>query len=224
MKTRDLLLEVGTEEIPARMLPDAAANLLDLVTTALKEVALAPEGGHAYYTPRRLAVVMKGIPVVQPDREETAYGPPVTAAFDQDGTPTKAAMGFARSQGVGVADLLRLPGPKGAEVVAVRRLIGGRQALDLLSELLPRLLARIQFPKSMRWGTGIGPFVRPVHWVCCLFGDQVVPFEFCGVASSHTTRGHRFLFPEPVVVPEPSAYVELLASRGVVVVPEERRR
>ncbi|MBM4394792.1 MAG: glycine--tRNA ligase subunit beta [Deltaproteobacteria bacterium] len=222
MTTRDLLLEVGTEEIPARMVAGGAADLLSLTTAALAEAGLAPASGTTVFTPRRLAVLLAGVPEAQADREEVAYGPPVSAAFGPDGQPTKAALGFARSQGVDAADLLRLPGPKGGDVVAVRRQVKGRPTADVLAALLPATLARLAFPKSMRWNGNTGPFVRPVHWICCLFGGDVIPFEFCGVASGRAMRGHRFLFPDPVDVATPDAYRGVLAARGVVGTPEER--
>jgi len=223
MDARDLLLEIGTEEIPARMIRPGAADLARLLEEALGEAGLPPVSLRTFATPRRLAVRASGVPACQPDREEWAYGPPVGAAFDGEGRPTRAAEGFARAQGVAPAELIRVAGPKG-EVVAVRRTRVGRATMDWLAETLPGLLGRLAFPKTMRWGEGVGPFVRPVHWVAALFGTEVVPFSFAGVSSSARTRGHRFLAPDEVRIPEPSAYEALLRERFVEPDPEVRLR
>ena len=222
METRDLLLEIGTEEIPARMLDGGVADLRRLVEDGLRVAGLTSTGTTTFATPRRLALVIEGIPVAQSDREEISYGPSISAAFGPDGAPTKAAMGFARGQGVDPAALERVAGPKG-EVVGVRRRIVGRPTAVVLADLLPAALAKLTFPKSMRWGVNSGPFVRPVHWVVCLFGADVVPFELCGVQTGRATCGHRFLFPDPIDVPAPLEYAATLASRGVVVCGAERK-
>lgn len=219
---RDLLVELGTEEIPARMLDPGVAELRGCVEQALDAAGLPAAGGRAFHSPRRLAVLLTGIPERQPDGEDIAYGPAVRAAFDADGNPTKAAQGFARSQGVDAAALERIVGPKG-EVVAVRKAVVGRPAREVLAEILPAALARVAFPKSMRWADGIGPFARPVHWIVALFGDEVVPFAFCGVPSGRTTRGHRFQAPEAVDVPCAGDWEGIVSSRFVTVRPEARR-
>ncbi len=219
---RTLLLEVGTEEIPARMLRGAATDLARLLEEALAAASLKCEGTKALWTPRRLAVLVQGVPARQPDREEVVTGPPVAVAFDATGAPTRAASGFAKAQGVQPEDLTRVPGPRG-EVVAVRRTIPGRDARDVLAEVVPEVLSRLTFPKTMRWDGNLGPFVRPVHWVCCLLGPDPVVFEFAGVRSGRATRGHRFLAPEPFDLMDPSRYVDELRQRDVLVDPGERR-
>lgn len=221
-EARPLLLEVGTEEIPARMLQQGAADLARLVEEALDSASLSHSATTPLWTPRRLAVIVEGIPLRQPDREEVVTGPHVGAAYDASGAPTRAAEGFARAQGVTPADLIRVPGPKG-EVVAVRRLVRGRETREVLAEVLPGALARLTFPKAMVWDGRRGPFVRPVHWVCCLLGPDPVEFEFAGARSGRTTRGHRFLAPDPFDLADPAAYVPELLRRDVVVRPDERR-
>lgn len=220
--SRPLLLEVGTEEIPARMLRQAALDLERLVEDALETASLSHSASTPFWTPRRLAVLVEGVPARQPDREEFVTGPHLAAAFGFDGTPTRAAEGFARAQGVTCADLIRVQGPKG-EVVAVRRLVSGRDTREVLSEFLPLVLSRLTFPKTMYWDGHRGPFVRPIHWILCLYGAESVPFEFAGVRAGRATRGHRFLAPEPFDLSDPNDYVEELRRRDVVVRPDERR-
>jgi glycyl-tRNA synthetase beta chain len=220
--TTDFLLEIGTEEIPARMLPGGMADLERLLKAALEGAGLAPAGVTALGTPRRLAVICEGLPDRQADREEVATGPSVSAAFGPDGAPTKAAIGFAKGQGVDPSALERVKGPKG-EVVAVRKRIAGRATKDVLAELVPATLAKLAFPKAMRWESHTGPFVRPVHWIVALLGGDVVPFEFCGVKTGRATRGHRFLHPEPVDLDSPGEYESTLAANGVKACPDERK-
>lgn len=219
---RPLLLEVGTEEIPARMLRQAAADLARLVEEALEAASLSHAGTTPLWTPRRLAVLVEGLPQRQSDREEVVTGPHVGAAFDANGTPTRAAEGFARAQGVTPVDLVRVPGPKG-EVVAVRRLVPGRDTREVLADVLPGVLSRLTFHKAMVWDGHRGPFVRPVRWICCLLGPDPIGFEFAGVRSGRTSRGHRFLAPEPFDLADPASYVAEMSRRDVVVRPDERR-
>lgn len=221
-ETRDLLLEIGTEEIPARMLPGGSADLVALVEGALTAAGLSFTATEPFATPRRLAVLVRGIPVAQADREEVSFGPPVAAAFGPDGQPTGAALGFARKMGVDVSALKPMTSPKGS-VVGFVRAVAGRATIDVLAETLPATLAKLTFPKAMRWCTDTGPFVRPVHWVCCLFGADVVPFEFTGIATGRATRGHRFLAPEPVDLATPDAYAATLRGRFVLPTPDERK-
>lgn len=216
------LLEIGTEEIPARMLRRAAEDLAGLVTQALEAASLSLTSVEPLWTPRRLAVLVAGVPARQPDREEVVTGPHVGAAYDASGAPTRAAEGFARAHGVTPAALVRVPGAKG-EVVAVRRVVPGRDTREVLADLLPGVLSHLTFPKAMRWDGNRGPFVRPVHWVCCLLGPDPVAFEFAGVRSGRTTRGHRFHAPDPFDLADPASYVEEMSRREVVVRPDERR-
>lgn len=221
-EVRTLLLEIGTEEIPARMLRQGAQDLARLTTEALDAANLAHDLPEPLWTPRRLAVLLPGIPVRQPDREEVVTGPLVAVAYDEAGNPTRACLGFARAQGVDPASLTRIAGPRG-EVVAVRRILAGRETVAVLSETLPDVLSRLTFPKTMFWDGHQGPFVRPIHWICCLFGPDEVLFDFAGVRSSRTTRGHRFQAPEPFELTDPVSYVEELRRRHVTVRPDERR-
>lgn len=222
METRDLLLEIGTEEIPARMVENGARELKRLVEEAVKDAGLPYTGSSSLCTPRRLAVILQGLPDRQEDRDETVTGPGVKIAFGPEGEPTKAALGFAKGQGVDVAALQRIDSPKG-EVVAVQRHVAGQATVDVLAEALPAVLDRLHFPKAMRWKANTGPFVRPVHWICCLFGSDVVPFRYVDVESDCKTRGHRFLAPDSFELKAPLDYGSELDKRDVITCPDERR-
>ena len=221
MSTTTFLLEIGTEEIPARMAP---AGVAELKTRFLKEAAalhLDVSDVRTAVTPRRLVLAVGSIPVRQADVELEVTGPPAKAAF-RDGQPTKAAEGFARGQGVDVGDLYTVDTPKGP-YVAVRKHISGRPVAELLQEALPRLISSLPWPKSMRWGREPQAFVRPVHWIVALLGADVIPFEYAGIASGNTTRGHRFMAPTPFTVEGPDDYFARMADASVLLDPEDRR-
>jgi len=221
-KTEDLLLEIGTEEVPARMVEKGAGDLCLLVEDVVNKAGLGCSGSMTLCTPRRLAVLFKGIPTRQEDRDETVTGPGVKIAFGPDGEPTKAAVGFAKGQRVDVSDLIRVESPRG-DVVAVHRHVEGRATKDLLAESMPGVLEALRFPKAMRWEANTGPFVRPIHWICCVFGSDVVNFEFAGVSSGRSSRGHRFMSPETFEIETPDVYASELAARDVVVDPGDRK-
>jgi len=224
---RAFLLEVGCEEIPAGMLPNALADLtakLGEATAGLKDAdgaagATAPPFG----TPRRLVAWLDGLRDREEDRVTRVTGPPVGAAYDAEGRPTKAAVGFAKAQGVSIEQLERVKGDKG-EVIAARKMIVGRRAADLLAEACPRVLASLRFPKMMKWGDQGHTFVRPVHWIVALLDGEVIDFTFLGVRSGRATRGHRFLAPGPHEVPRAQDYETVLEQRGQVTARSEKRR
>ena len=175
MSTKELFLEIGTEEIPAGFIPRAMAEMEAMITRELTNARLTFGEVKTLATPRRLALVVKGIPAVQPDAEITAIGPSKKAAYDADGKPTKAAEGFARGQGVDVSALQIVATDKG-EYLAVTKQETGRPTHELLAEILPRLITNIPFKKSMRWGDLDVRFARPIHWIVALFDGIVVPF------------------------------------------------
>jgi glycyl-tRNA synthetase beta chain len=220
---RTFLLEIGTEEIPARMIPGALVALAGGVRDAVIAAGLQAGAVRPLGTPRRLAFLLDAVPERAPDRETEVTGPPVGAAFDPQGRPTRAAEGFARAQGARVEDLRRVATPRG-ECVAVRRTIAGRDAAAILAEIAPQVAAALVFPKTMRWGSGEHRFVRPVHWIVALLDDAVVEFSFLGIASGRDTRPHRLRGEAPVPVPRASDYVPLLEAHGVLVDPGARRR
>lgn len=194
MITAPLLVEVGCEELPATVAPAAAQWLLENLAAAL-----GVDGGKATWlaTPRRLIAHFAAVPDRQPDRQETATGPALAVAKAADGSWSKAAEGFARGQGVAVADLVVLDTPKGAYVAAHKH-IAGKLLADIVAEALPRLLRAMPLPKRMRWGRQPEPFGRPIHWLVALHGDAAIPFEFAGVQSGRHVGGHRFYSPTQV--------------------------
>ena len=214
----ELIFEIGCEEMPARFVAPAMELLGELAATHLAKQGLLPEGQGevaVYGTPRRLAVAIKGLAAQQADRQEEALGPPVKAAYDADGNPTKAALGFAKSQGVEVGDLLTVDTDKGPRLAA-RKEIPGRAAAEVLAELLPYLVEAMSFPKTMRWGSESFRFARPIHWFLALLDGAVVPFTLAGIASGDTTRGHRFLAPGEVRVSGADDYIAKLEAAYVL--------
>jgi len=222
MARGEYLLEVRSEEIPARML---AAGVRELATRLFEELMARGLGPHEIetgFTPRRLVVRLSGVPAREPDREEQVMGPPVRAAYGSDGAPTPALLGFARRCGVEPEQLLRVATEKGEYLAAARR-TAGRSAAEVLAELVPRILAAISWPKTMRWGAGEGPWVRPVHGVVSLLDGEVVPFELFGVAAGDSTIGHPLLSPRPLKVRGGGDYRRKLATRHIEVDPKRRR-
>jgi glycyl-tRNA synthetase beta chain len=220
----DLLFEIGCEEIPAKMLARALETLPDAVTARLDGARLAHGPVRVMGTPRRLAVIVKGLADRQPDIAEEVVGPPVSAAFGPDGAVTKAGQGFAAKAGVDPASLTKkeVPGKKGLYAVAIRNL-AGRDTRSLLPEMLRELAASIAWPKSQRWGWGMTAFVRPVQWLVALYGGEVVPVAWADLTAGRTTRGHRFLSRGGVEIATPADYVEALRAANVVVDPEARQ-
>jgi glycyl-tRNA synthetase beta chain len=221
-QTRDLLLEIGCEELPASFVDAALRALPDLAKKRLAELRLTHGEMIALGTPRRLSLVIKGLAERQPDLEEELTGPPVRAAF-KDGAPTKAAEAFAAKLGCSVDDLRRVETPKGEYLTGTRREAGGA-ADALLPDALVAIASAIPFRKSMRWGTGEFAFGRPIHWIVALLGDRVIDLELAGIKSGNTSFGHRFLAPGKVEIATPGAYVDIMRKAHVLVDPEERAR
>lgn len=219
---RDLLLEVGTEEIPAAFFPRCLDDLARLVIEGLDEAGLAHGAVRTLGTPRRLAVLVHEVAERQADRVVEEIGPPVRVAFDAEGRPAKPAEAFAQKVGVPVEALERKTTPKG-EYVAATIEVKGRPAEELLSDILLSALRALPWKKSMRWGRVQEAFARPIHWILARFGTAVVPFAFAGVTAGGSTRGHRFLANREIEIPEPSAYVDRLREAEVLVDPAERR-
>jgi glycyl-tRNA synthetase beta chain len=212
----DLVLEVGCEEIPHDLLEEGREALRAGLSEALEKARLTPATAvEALATPRRLAALVRGLPEGQPTVEETVQGPARKVAVDADGNPTKAGEGFARGQGVAFADLIEVETDKGV-YVAARKTVPGRPAAEVLQTLLPEVLGGIHWAKAMRWGMGIGPFVRPVRWICAVLGGETVPFAFAGVHSGNRSRGHRFMAPGPFPVTGPEDYLGGLEEAKVL--------
>jgi glycyl-tRNA synthetase beta chain len=218
------LLEVGTEEIPDRMLEAGAEAFRRRMEDALAPLGiLEPDADWCVWsTPRRLVLMVGPIRPRQEDREEEVTGPPVRAAFDAEGKPTKALEGFARTHGVTVEDISRVRTPKG-EYVGFRRTVNGRPSEELLAEAVPPVLQGLHFPKMMCWGEVGFRFVRPIRWIVALLGGDIVAFEVAGVSSGRCSRGHRTLSAGEVTVAAPESYLDELRGAGVLVDPDERR-
>lgn len=222
MSTKELFLEIGCEEIPAGFIPRATAAMEAIITKELAVARLTFSEIKTLATPRRLVLVVKGIPAVQPDAEITATGPSIKAAYDPSGKPTKAAEGFARGQGVEVADLQTITTDKG-EYLFVSKQVTGRPTYELLAELLPSLVANIPFKKSMRWGDQDVRFARPIHWIVALFDGTVVPFNFGTIESGKISRGHRFMANTPFPVSDFAGYLAECERHFVIPDPEKRK-
>jgi glycyl-tRNA synthetase beta chain len=190
--SKELFLEIGTEEIPAGFLPKAMADIEVLIRKELENARLSHGDIRTLATPRRMALCVTGLPALQPDAEITAMGPAKNIAYGADGKPSKAAEGFARGQGVAVDSLTLVTTDKGEYVAAIRKETG-RPVHELLAEILPRLIGNIPFKKSMRWGDFDVRFARPIHWIVALFDGIVVPFSFGPIESGTISRGHRFM-------------------------------
>jgi glycyl-tRNA synthetase beta chain len=222
MTTKEMFLEIGCEEIPAGFIPRATAEMEALIIRELAQARLTYSELKTLATPRRLVLVVKGIPAVQPDAEITATGPSVKAAYTADGTPTKAAEGFARGQGVDVSALQTVTTEKG-EYLAVTKQENGRPSHELLAVILPALIAGIPFKKSMRWGELDVRFARPIHWIVALFDGIVVPFSFGNITSGTTSRGHRFMANTTFAVSSFANYQEECERHFVIPDPEKRK-
>ena len=220
------LLEVGTEELPASFLSSALKQFQERIPKSLRENNVSSEAVEVYGTPRRLAVLIKGLPLQQADREEEIKGPPVQAAF-KDGQPTKAAAGFAKKQGVEITALTTRATEKG-EFVFVNKLIPGRKIAEILTELIPEWVWGLEGKRLMRWGDGDKRFSRPIRWLIALLDDAVLPIEFTSgsetIKSDRLSRGHRVLHPDKVKIAHANDYVTTLRSAYVLVDPIERER
>ncbi len=221
--TRDLLFELGTEELPPVALKKLSEALTSEFVAGLDKANLQHGEVESYATPRRLALLIRDCAVQQPDRDTERRGPAVKAAFDADGNATKAAEGFARSCGTAVDSLQRMKTDKG-EWLIYQVQEKGRAAAELLPAIAEHALNRLPIPKRMRWGASEAQFVRPVHWLLFLHGDQVVPCSLLDVDAGPFTYGHRFHHPDPIKITDPKQYVEVLGSTGKVITHFETRR
>ena len=215
---RDLLFEIGTEEIPAHVMPHLLENLAQLAETMLKEHRLSYEKVRTLGTPRRAALIVTGLAERQEDINTETRGPSVAIAFDADGNPTKAGAGFARGQGVDPSALIQRDGYVYASVHE-----SGAATAELLTSLLPDLVRAIPLPNSMRWGDLDFRFIRPIRWFVALYGTEIVPFTLAGVTSGNHSRGHRTLAPADFVITSAADY-EAACEKAYIIVDPERRR
>lgn len=215
---KDLLFEIGAEEIPAGFMPNILGQLKQLAETKLNDAHLPFESIETYGTPRRLALIVKGLADASAEISERHKGPSASIAYDADGNATKAAIGFARGKGLDVADLVVEDGYIYAETKTA-----GVPAKDIVSEMLPQLITGLNFPKSMHWGDLDAKFVRPVRWLVALLDEEVIPVEFATVQSGNVTRGHRFLGADEITIKNAASYVETLQENFVMVDQDARR-
>ena len=215
---KDLLFEIGAEEIPAGFMPNILGQLKQLAETKLNDAHLPFESIETYGTPRRLALIVKGLADASAEISERHKGPSASIAYDADGNATKAAIGFARGKGLDVADLVVEDGYIYAETKTA-----GVPAKDIVSEMLPQLITGLNFPKSMHWGDLDAKFVRPVRWLVALLDEEVIPVEFATVQSGNVTRGHRFLGADEITIKNAASYVDTLKENFVMVDQDARR-
>ncbi len=222
--TRDFLFEIGTEEMPSAPLNNAVKQFGPLIERSLDEAGLAHGGVRVVSSPRRLAVLVDAVAEATDEVHEVRRGPAAAIAFDAEGAPTKAAQGFARKFGLTADQLVRREDTDGREYVFAEKNIASVPALPLLSALAEKAIASLEWPnyRSQRWGSSHQSFVRPIRWICALFGSEVVPVTYADVVSGNTTRGHRVLGPGEHVVASPASYEQVLEAAGVL--SEERRR
>ena len=218
----DLLVEIGTEELPPKALRMLSEALVAEIATELEAAGFAHGTPVPYATPRRLAVLVPGVPGTQPDREVERRGPPLARAFDENDKPTRAALGFAKSVGVEVDRLVRLETAEGAWL-AYRSTKAGALLASLLTGMLKRALGRLPVPRRMRWADRDDEFVRPVHWVVLMHGMDVIDGVILGVSSGRATRGHRFHHPDHIVLADAGGYETALRREGHIVARIEER-
>lgn len=215
---KDLLFEIGAEEIPAGFMPNILGQLKQLAETKLNDAHLPFESIATYGTPRRLALIVKGLADTSAEISERHKGPSASIAYDADGNATKAAIGFARGKGLDVADLVVEDGYIYAETKTA-----GVPAKDIITDMLPQLITGLNFPKSMHWGNLDAKFVRPVRWLVALLDEEVILVEFATVKSGNLTRGHRFLGADEITIKNASSYVDTLKENFVMVDQDARR-
>jgi glycyl-tRNA synthetase beta chain len=218
----EFLLEIGTEEIPARFIPPAMEEMAASFRKKLAQERIEAGEIVTWGTPRRLALVARDVAEVQAEVTQEVVGPPKAVAYDADGQPTKALAGFAKAQGVAVEDLTEVDTPRGV-YLAVKRRTSGQPTAARLQEFLPEFILGLSFPKSMRWGSEKITFARPIHWILARFGGQVVSFPLGDVVSGGVTYGHRFLGPEALEVTDAASYASALKAAHVMVDPAQRR-
>jgi len=221
--TQDLLIELGTEELPPKALKKLSDAFTGGIVDGLKKAGFEIDVVESFAAPRRLAVLIKNVAASQPDRNVERKGPALKAAYDADGNPTKAVMGFARSCGVEVSELQQQETDKGVWLI-FKATEKGRALSELIEDIINQSLAKLPIPKRMRWGDNDAEFVRPVHWLVLMFGDKVIDAEILGLKSSAQTFGHRFHAPAAITLNSASEYQEKLQTQGFVIADFAQRK
>ncbi len=226
MKGRaEFLLEIGCEEIPAGMIAKAASDLKQILETHLASSRLAQKGSvETFGAPRRLIAIARGIILKQDDITQEILGPPKSVAYDAVGQPTRAAQSFAEKQATPLEKLSIVPTPKG-DYLAVKKVIAGRFAKDLLAEIIPQAIRELSFPRSMYWTSASDlRFIRPIRWIVAILDGKVVPFTLAGITSSDTSSGHRFLGKSKIKVKDSADLIDRLRRNFVLAQPSERHK
>ncbi|MGZ8165861.1 MAG: glycine--tRNA ligase subunit beta, partial [Methylobacter sp.] len=221
--SKHLLFELGSEELPPKALLKLSNALLNNIVHALTAANLSFTASKAYATPRRLAVVIENLAAAQPDKTIEKRGPAMQAAFTADGTPSKAAVGFAVSCGTTFDKLERLTTDKGEWLVFTQN-VKGQSTENLIPDIIRHSIAALPIAKRMRWGSFSTEFVRPVHWVVLLYGNNVIKTEILGLETGTATRGHRFHAPQKLTINKPEDYPETLFGDGKVIADFEQRK
>ncbi|ACL69994.1 glycine--tRNA ligase subunit beta [Halothermothrix orenii] len=215
---RDLLFEIGTEEMPAGLIGKIRSDLKDLAINTLEDKRLDFKECKVFSTPRRLVLFVKELAEKQEEKREVVKGPARSIAFEDDGTPTRAAKGFSRAQGVEVDDLIIKD-----DYVYVEKIEQGQDTAGLLKDILPGLINKLPLPRSMRWADYNFKFIRPIRWLLALFGEEIISFSMAGVQSGAYTRGHRFLVKDRLEVKDPDHYFDVM-EKGYIIVDHNKRR
>lgn len=223
MNKQDFLLEIGCEELPARFLKRLSKDLSDVTSRAFTDENLSFDSIKTYVTPRRLAILVNELNADQTERKLERHGPFVKDAYDKDGTPTLACIGFARSCGIAVDQLQKQETPKGERVCVVTTQ-PGLPATEVLGPLVEKALKKLPLPKPMRWGSGDLLFLRPVKWVVMMLGKTLIDATILGQKTTTKTQGHRFHYPKSITITEPKSYNETLYTNAYVVADFEKRR
>ena len=221
--SKHLLFELGSEELPPKTLLKLSNALLNNIIQGLNAAELSFTGSKAYATPRRLAVFIENLSTAQPDKTVEKRGPAIQAAFAPDGTPSKAALGFASSCGTSFENLERLKTDKG-EWLSFTQAVKGQATENLIPDIIHTSIAGLPIAKRMRWGSFTTEFVRPVHWAVLLFGDSVIKTEILGLETGATTQGHRFHAPQKITISKPEEYAQTLLQEGRVIADIEQRK
>ncbi|MBI5326822.1 MAG: glycine--tRNA ligase subunit beta [Deltaproteobacteria bacterium] len=225
VKVKDLFLEIGTEEIPAGFIPKALDTIKNYLGDYLeKDAKISFQGIRTMGTPRRLVIYVQGVAEKQEDAVVETTGPAKRAAFDENGKPTKAAQGFARSQGIKVEDLKIVQTEKG-EYIHAKKVVKGKKTKDILQDVLPKLIAGgTLFPKAMRWGNSDIAFARPIHWIVAMLGKDIIPFKVGDIKAGKVSYGHRFMKPQPFKVTGFKDYLKKTKASYVIADIEERKK
>lgn len=219
----DFLVELGTEELPPKALKSLSEAFTQGIISGLEKAQLTFTGYESFATPRRLALLIKSLDTAQPDQKLERKGPALKAAYDIEGNPSKAALGFARSNGVNFEDLEQEETPKGTWLV-YRSIKQGEATKKLLPEIITQSLNKLPIPKRMRWGASRTEFVRPVHWLLMLQGNRIIDCEILGLKAGNTTHGHRFHANREIMITNPADYAQILHEQGKVIADFDTRR